>query len=335
MANEKTMRLIKQAQDAISDVIANEVENRSQSGAVYNADDLSAFVAHELTYNRAKALEKMQAPLSAFGIFDVSTDIPEGAESAVQKIYSKVGMAKIVSNYADDIPLSDVYAEEVAVKVKTVATAYQYSVQDILNSAFANVRLTDRKAASAYHYIDKKINDIAWNGDTEHNITGFLNNQYVTVYNVKADGTGSSTKLEDKTPAQMFRDVNEIIDSVASNTKGHIVPNKVLFDPALYNLIAETLFVDANGNAKTQTVLEMVKANHPEIEEFVKVYELAGSGTIIAGNFDSEYARLEVPKRAAQEPVQRKNLAFLIPVWGRVVGVTVNYPMAFSKATGL
>ena len=117
----------------------------------------------------------------------------------------------------------------------------------------------------------------------------------------------------------MFRDVNEIIDSVASNTKGHIVPNKVLFDPALYNLIAETLFVDANGNAKTQTVLEMVKANHPEIEEFVKVYELAGSGTIIAGNFDSEYARLEVPKRAAQEPVQRKNLAFLIPVWGRVV----------------
>ena len=60
MANQKTMRLIKQAQDCISDVIANEAENRSQSGANYNADDLSAFVAHELTYNRAKALEKME-----------------------------------------------------------------------------------------------------------------------------------------------------------------------------------------------------------------------------------------------------------------------------------
>lgn len=335
MANQKTMRLIKQAQDCISDVIANEAENRSQSGANYNADDLSAFVAHELTYNRAKALEKMQAPLSAFSVFEVSTEVPEGAESAVQKIYSKVGMAKIIANYADDIPLSDAYAEDTTVKVKTIATSYQYSVQDIINSAFANVRLTERKAQSAYYSIDREINDIAWKGDEKHNIVGFLNNPYVTVYNVKADGTSSSKKLADKTPSQMFRDVNEIIDSVTNNTKGYIVPNKVLLDPAIYNLLAETLFVDANGNAKTQTVLEMVKANHPEIKEFVKVFELAGSGTIIAGNFNGEYARLEIPKRASQEPIQRKNLAFIVPVWGRVIGVTVNYPMAFTKATGL
>ena len=335
MANNKTLRLIEQAKNVVKDVIANEVDNRSQNGCQYNADDLSAFIAHELTYNRAKALEKATAPLSAFGIFDVYTDVPEGADSAVQKIYSKVGLAKIVADYADDVPLADVYAEEKTVLVKTVASGYSYSVKDILNSAFANVRLSERKAASAYHAIDKKINDIAWNGDADHNIVGFLSNPYVTVYNVKADGTGSSTKLEDKTPAQMFRDVNEIIDSVSMNTKGIIVPNKVLFDPALYNLLSETIFVDANGNAKTQTVMEMIKANHPEIEKFEKVFELANSGTIIAGNFDGEYAHLEIPKRASQEPIQRKNLSFIIPVWGRVIGVTINYPMAFTKATGL
>lgn len=335
MANEKTMRLIKQAQDAVSDVIRNEVENRSQNGVTYNADDLSAFVAHELTYNRAKPLEKVQAPLEAFEIFTVSNDIPEGAESAVQKIYSKVGMAKIISDYADDIPCVDVYAEETTVRVKTIATSYRYSIQEILNSAFANIRLTEEKARTAYHYIDTKINDIAWHGDSNYGITGFLDNTYVTVYNVKADGTGSSKKLADKTPIQMFRDVNELIDSVANNTNGYIIPNKVLLDPALYNLLAETIFVDGNGNAKTQTVLDMIKANHPEIKEFKKVYGLRNSGTIIVGNFDSQYVKLEVPKRVAQEPVQRKNLYFNVPVWGRVVGVTIFYPMAFSKATGL
>ena len=223
MANEKTMRLIKQAQDAVSDVIRNEVENRSQNGVTYNADDLSAFVAHELTYNRAKPLEKVQAPLEAFEIFTVSNDIPEGAESAVQKIYSKVGMAKIISDYADDIPCVDVYAEETTVRVKTIATSYRYSIQEILNSAFANIRLTEEKARTAYHYIDTKINDIAWHGDSNYGITGFLDNTYVTVYNVKADGTSSSKKLADKTPIQMFRDVNELIDSVANNTNGYII----------------------------------------------------------------------------------------------------------------
>lgn len=334
MGNKKAEYLINQAKDVVFDAIEAEIANRSANGCAYNADDLSMFVAHQLTYNRAKALKKPQSPLSAFKVFEVSTEVPEGADTAMQKVYTEVGMAKIVANPADDLPTSDEYVEEIPTKVYTVATSYRYSVQDIINAAFGNENLTERKAMSAYNSIDRKINKIAWFGDTDANITGFIDNPYVSTYNVLADGTGSSIKFTDKTPAQIYRDVNAIIDSVETATKGNIYANKVIADPAIINLLSETIFVDANGNAKTQTILELLKSNHPEVD-FVKVPELGSTGALIAGNFDEEFVHLEIPKRASQEPIQRKNLSFVVPVWGRVIGVTINYPLAFSKATAL
>lgn len=331
MGNKNTQYLIDQAQAVIEEIITPQAIQRNM-----DASDVSLYVARQLTYNRAKAIEKPNAPLEAFDVFTVSTDIPAGAETAMQKIYSQVGMAKIVSNPADDIPMSDVYAEEVPVKVYTVASGYSYSVQDIINSAFAREDLPSRKAQASAMAIDRKINDIAWNGSPEHNIKGFLDNENVANFSVLADGTGNVTKLSAKTPAKMYRDINAIIDSVSTSTKGNVIPDTMLFSPDIYNLLSETIFVDDAGNAKTQTVLELIKANHPEITSFKKIFALANKGMVIVGAFNSdEYAKLEIPQRFSQEPVQRNNLELKVPAWGRVVGVTVNYPLAFTKATGL
>ena len=64
----------------------------------------SAFLARQLTHIRAQTLTVKRAPMNAFQVFPVQTDIPSGAETAVQYVFDAVGVAEIISNYADDLP---------------------------------------------------------------------------------------------------------------------------------------------------------------------------------------------------------------------------------------
>ena len=79
---------------------------------------------------------------------------------------------------------------------------------------------------------------------------------------------------------------------------------------------------------------------YPEIRRWLKVGELKNAdstGTkdyIIAGVFDPDYVRFEIPLRFDQRPVQEKNLSFNVPCRSKVVGVTVFRPYCFTKAVG-
>lgn len=174
----------------------------------------SAFLARMLTQVRARVLQVTHARLNAFTVFPVQTEISAGAETALQRIYDMVGMAKIIANPADDLPLVDILAQETSVKVKEVGAAYQYSVSDLEAAAFANLPLTTMKGNAVKRAIDTKLNSIAWKGDSENGIVGFLDNINLSEYTLPATGTSSSTKLSDKTAEQMYKDVAAIIESV-------------------------------------------------------------------------------------------------------------------------
>jgi hypothetical protein len=295
----------------------------------------SVFLARQLTHIRAQTLTVKKAPLNAFLVFPVQTDIPQGAETAVQYIYDSVGMAEIISNYADDLRRVDVVAKEQPVKVFTLGDAYGYNYREIKNAQFAGVNLSAMKAQQARRGIDVKINKIAWFGDKEHNITGFLGNDNLSKVELAADGTGSKTALSTKTADQMIRDVNSIIDAIPSATNEVEQANTVLLAPAAYRALSETRIPDAEG----QTVLGFLKEVHPEITRWMKVGELKKAGAdesdvMVAGYFDPMYIKLEIPTRFDQLPVQYRNLEYIIDCVAEAVGVTVTMPMAFAKAEG-
>jgi hypothetical protein len=86
------------------------------------------------------------------------------------------------------------------------------------------------------------------------------------------------------------------------------------------------------------TILEFLRRSHPDVR-FEKVGELDGAGTagadlMIAGRFDPDVVRLEIPERFRQLPVEKRNLEYVVDCICRFIGVTVTIPMAFSKASG-
>jgi len=303
-------------------------------------DDASAaFLSRQLTYVRAQTIDVPHAPLNAFTVFPVQTEIPVGADTALQYYYDMVGMAELISNPADDLPRADVLAHETSVHVRQFGDAYGYSVQDLEQAAFARVSLSARKGIAAKRGIDIKLNKLAWNGDAKGGIVGFIDNENMSEYTLAADGTGAATTFESKTAVQMYRDVSNIIESIAINTGEVEKANTVIFAPKPYRALATTLYTTTNGQT-TDTVLQMLQSHYPEITRWLKVSELHNAdstGTkdiVIAGYFDPDYIRFEIPKRFDQRPIQERNLEYIVNCLASSVGVTVSRPYCFTKAVG-
>jgi hypothetical protein len=303
-----------------------------------NLDDTSsAFVARQLTHVRAQTIQVKHAALNAFTLFPVQTEIPVGADTAEQIYYDMVGMATIISNYADDLPRADVVAEKTAVSVRDIGSSYGYSVKELQNAAYAKVPLTTMKASAVKRSNDKKLNDVAFKGDSKYGITGFIDNANLNEYTLTADGTGSATKFSTKTAAQMFRDMTAFIESVPIATEYTEAMNTIGISPAAHLALASTTYNTTTG----LTVLQTLKEQHPEITRWLKIGEFKNAdatGTkdiMIGGYFDADYVRFEIPNRFEQRPVQERNLEYVVNCLSSTVGVTVFRPFAFSIAEGV
>lgn len=312
---------------------AKYIEN--SSAGKFKQDD-ALFIAQELNYIRSRALEVEHSPLNSFRVFPQETDVPAGAETALQLVYDSVGMAKIVADYGDDLPRAEAVATTIPAKVYTVGDSYGYNYVELEHARMANVNLEARKALSARRGVDLKLNNIAWFGDAEHGIVGFINNPNIATVTIPADGTGSSALFVDKTPDQIIRDMNAIINEVSNNTNGVEMPDTVLLAPAVYDLLEST----PKSQYSDRTILEFLRGAHPEVTRWMKIGELKGAGTgatdmVIAGVFRPEYIRQENPVRFEQLPVQYRNLEYVVPCVARTLGVTVNVPVCFSSAYGM
>lgn len=294
----------------------------------------SVFLARELTHIRAQVLEVRHANLNAFSVFPVQTDIPSGAETAIQRVYDMVGMAEIISNYSDDLRRVDLVAEEKAVKVYLLGDAYGYNYREIKNAQFAGRNLDTMKGKAARRGIDLKLNKIAWHGDKTHKITGFLDNPNVNEYVLPADGAGGKTQLKTKAEVQILRDLNGFVESIADATNDVEHANTLLLPSTLYAVLSTSRLENSD-----RTLMDFFRQAHPEITRIMKVGELKGAGengedVMICGYFDPMYIRFEIPTRFDQLPVQFRNLEYVVDCVAETAGVNINMPFAFSKATG-
>ena len=296
-------------------------------------EDVSVFLAQQLTHVRNQALEVKKAPLNAFQVFPVTTDIPKGADSAVQYIYDAVGIAKVIADYADDLPRVDVFATEQVVRVKDLGVSYGYSDKELANAAYARVNLSASKATKSRRAIDLKINQIAWKGDTANKITGFLNNPNISEYTLPTGASGQTT-FKSKTETEILKDITEFLQTIADATNEVEQANTLLLAPNAYAHLATTRLADSD-----RTLLEFIRQVNPNLTRIMKVGELKGasadgSDMMVAGYFDPDYIKLEIPERFEQKPAERRNLETVINCTASVAGVTVTIPMAFVKAKG-
>lgn len=295
----------------------------------------SLFFARQLEYVKSQTYDIKRVGLSALTLMPVSTAIPEGATTHTYRQYDSVGMAKVIANYANDLPRADVTGKEFTNPIRSIGNAYGYNVQEIRSALFAGVNLNGKKAMAATRAHQEKINQLAFSGDVDNGLPGFLTNANIPEVTLAADGTGSSKTFASKTADKVVRDINALINKVITQSKGIHRANQVWLPIEQYALIATT----QNSAASDTTVLEFLQKNHPSVE-FKQVVEMDMAGAASADRMyalenSAENWQLEIPMMIRQYSPQQKGLEFEVPVESRFAGVIIEYPLAFAFADGI
>ena len=297
------------------------------------------FFARELEQIKAKTYDILYPQLKAKMMIPVSGEAGSGAESITYRQFDRVGIMKIISNYADDLPRSDVKGEEFTSTVKSLGGSYGYSVQEVRSAEMANRPLTSRKAAATRQSWEQQVNKIAWFADGTKafgKLFGFLYNPNVT----KGSAITGAWLTGPKTPDQILADVTDAINSIRDLTLGVEEPNMVLLPIKEFGHIAAT---PRSANSDT-TILEFLRRVHPGID-FDWVNELknvdpapsGGAATNVMAIYDRnpDKLTLEIPQEYEQFPVQERGLEFVVPAHGRIGGVIIYYPLSVSLVEGI
>lgn len=295
----------------------------------------TAFFERQLDYLMSKVYEKKYPALKGANgtLFPVTSEAGAGAETITYRMFDSVGIATIISNYADDLPVADVMGKEVTSTIRSLGQAFQYSIQEVANAQMAGVNLPSLKAVSARTGIETKANQLAWYGDEDFNIVGIFNNPNFTV----TVNTGKKIQDPTATAEEMYNLVAKSINDQIDLTNGVEIPDTVVMPIKEMSILSTKTF----GTNVDHTVLKKLKENFPMITLWEWAQELKGvsprpSGGVGSTNCmltykrDAEKLRLEIPTDIEQLAPQYKNLAVLVNLHSRFAGIISIYPLSMT-----
>ena len=312
-----------------------------------NFDDemaASMFFARELDYVKSQSYDVEYPELTALRLFPMSSEIDPGAETVTYYSYDKTGMAKIISNYATDLPRADVKGKPTTAIIKSLGDSYGYSVQEMRASAMAGKSLDARKAESARYQIDYLNNKIAWCGDKETGLQGILSKDNDIPLYVPVAGVSKSVKWKDKTADEILADISGMLKQMARVTKKVEKPDTLALPSEAY-IDIQNRRIDGTAT----TVLKYIQDNIKDIPNIVSCPELDpastdtnpyaadsnGQGVVLLFKNDARKFSIENPLSFMQYPVQPQGLEMVVPCEARTAGAVIYYPMSLLIATGI
>ena len=294
------------------------------------------FFARELEFIKSKSYDVIYAELKARSLIPISFEAGPGAESITYSQYDQLGVAKLIANYANDLPRADIKGKQFTAPVRSLGASYGYNLQEVRAAKLVGKPLEQRRANAAKRAILQLENTILFFGSADEGLVGFLNNVNVPTVSIPADGTGSVTQWSAKTADQILRDMNLIANTPFNTTKGVEQPSTMLLPLTQFTLVSST----PRSAISDVTILEFFLKNNPFIEEVEWVNELVGIGAggsdrCVVYDRDQDKLTGEIPQDFEQLPVQEEGLEFQIPCHSRCGGVLTYYPLSIAYCDGI
>lgn len=314
-------------QDALNDVSA--VTAFAHSVNHNFREDQTIFAANALNYVKARTYDRQLPAMNGLAFIPQESDAPEWAESITYRSFDEVGMAKIIANYADDLPRADVKGTERMVPVRTIGDSYGYNINELNASVALGTQLPERKATAARRAIEVKLNQIAMVGDPQYGLFGITNHPNIGA----TTGLTGDWAAVGTTGAQIVADFNIMVDAVRVQSKGVHEPTLAMLPLNAVSAMNRKYVADSGNKTAAQVVRELYPniriAGLPELEN------VGGDSIALIGEFSVENMALETVMPFNQLPAQARNLELVVPCMARTGGVSVHYPLAFTRVVGL
>lgn len=297
-------------------------------------DDYTFFVDNQLEYLLNRLYELLQAPLKAFELFPVSNEIPEGSETFSYEIFEKTGMAKLIANYADDLPLADVATKKVVGYIRSIGSAFTYSTKDIRAARIAGKDLQARKMDAVSQAHRQLWNKIAFEGDAEFNLPGLFTNDNIPVTVAALNAGGGSRKWEDKTQLERLADLDDLVTSIVNLTNGVEEPDTIVMPVEHRRMLFGSPLQSGSDTSAGQWYLD----NHDMIKNIVAANEFKDAASKVDGAYTDSviFAYKKAPEKLefqmpmmmkAYEP-QEDNLSYKVPTESETGGLVIYKPLS-------
>ena len=309
---------------------------------IASRQDEAFFFARNLEFVRQKIFTPTYAELKLLNgsLLPLNTSIPDGAVTDTYDILDSTGNAKIVGNYADDIPTVAVMGTEQTNSIHSIKTSYIYSKQDARQDRmFGNAgrSVITNKALSARKALDQELNNILAFGSVEYGIAGMFSNANVPLNAVAGTGSGASTLWSTKTAPNILADVDSAIQSMIDVSNGNEVPNHLLLDSTSYFLIRNKPLDISNYSG--MTVLKYIEQEYNLKVEAVQQLKSRFANNTKSGfvlyNNSSEKLEGVIPLRLEPQPPELVNSKIKIILEARCGGTRVFYPYSMSYSYGI
>lgn len=294
----------------------------------------------ELEFIKAQTYDVEYPAMKARMLFPVSNDVPAGAETIAYKQWDRFGMAEIIANYADDLPMVNRLAQKFTSPVHSIGIGYEYTIQDLERAAMLGERLDAEDAIAAREATEMRIESIAAIGDPQGKLKGALNNANIPVLTALNDGSATEWvqgRAIPKTAANIQADLHKCVYTIRANTLETWAPDTIVMSTTEFGHIVQTPV----GTDNQTTILKSFLNNNPFITDMDSWYKLdsadaAGTGPrLMCYPRNPRFISLEIPKEFEQLPPQAKNLAFVVPTTARVGGCLIKYPLAAVYMDGI
>lgn len=291
---------------------------------VEKADAAGIWTVSQLTAALNRAYEKEYAENSVVNIFPVTNEIPGHAKYFEYPEFDGAGIAQIIADYSDDLPLVDSFMNEKQGKVFRFGNAFLISIDEIKAGAATGQSLSTRKQALAFEAHDNLLDKLVWSGSAPHGIVSVFDQPNIN--NVVAT---PSWNIVDNA----INDITAMIDAVETSTQGlHHVTDILL--PASARRVMQELVPNTSIS-----YAQMFATNNSGINlrylQFLDNYDGAGGKAALAFEKSPLNMSIEIPEATNVLPGQPKDLHFKYPVTSKATGLIVYRPLTMAVIKGI
>lgn len=292
----------------------------------------TANLARSLLYLRAQSVDIEYHTGQFRDVLPVTTGVPAGATSISIPQFDRVGEAKLITSYSDDLPRADVLQSENTIKIQSYGLSYEYSVQDLLSAAMSGVPLDQKRQQAVRDALDAKHDQIACFGDSKAGLGGFANNSSVDVVSLANAGTWA-TKAAANEGWKIVADIAALLRNITSDTLGMHRADNIALPSTELEIVNTTVMSTTDARTVRRALSEGGYGGVSFIEwERLRLADAGLDGPRIIGfHKDANVAEYVAPGGGyTEQPPQEKNLAFVVNSWGRTAGVGLYRPKAVS-----
>lgn len=290
------------------------------------------FFQRELEFIIPEMFERELAKINARRIFPIDRSAGSATRVITWRQFTKVGSAQIIADYADDINVVNAFGEEQSSKVRGVAVAAQWSLEEMREAAQTGRPLERLQTESARDTMMRLENGVAFTGEADFDLVGLLTTGQGIPTNAAPNGTWTQSLAAD----DILEDLNFAANTPIETTGDVESPTSIIMSTVKYNIIASR----KHGTDTDRTILSHFLLNNPYINEIIPVRELAGAGAggadiMIAYSRDPSKLRLQVPLDIEQLAPQVFNLVTRVPYHMRIGGLTIFKPASLHIVSGI